>query len=240
MLFRSVDVKLDGAFGYALRVKDANKSATRKISLQNANYAFLSFCYRKTKTTQVFGRDVIIQASSDGVTFGTVYTIAGNGTADAAYVNIYNQDISQYCTGANTFIRVLTNGNMSDADSVYIDNISVSYIKYPQCYITSFNSSLIPTTYHMTTPDYHTMTATSGITCLSPYDFGVSKNSISISGTIYNDANGLVDGQVNGTAMGMPDNNLLYAYLVDSTGRVEFISSVDPVLGTYSFPLADV
>ena len=234
------EIKLDAGFSYALRLKDKNVSATRRANLSGASYAFLSFSYRKKSATMVATRDVLVQASNDGVTFGNVYTIAGNGTVDAAYVNIYNQDISQYTTGATTYIRFLTNANMTDADTVYIDNVSVHYIKYPQCYITSFNSNLIPSTYHMTTGTTHTMVATNGVTCLSPYDFGVARNSVSISGTLYNDANGITDVQVNGTPIGNLGGTNVFAYLVDSIGKIAFKTGIDAGTGVYSFPLADI
>ena len=225
---------------YALRLKDKSVSATRTIDMQGANYAFLSFSYRRKSGSMAAGKNVIVQASSDGMTFGTVFTITGDGNTDPAYVNIYNQDITQYTTSNTTSIRFLTNPNMTDADTVYIDNVSVKYIKYPQCYLTQINSLLIPSTYHLTTGGTHAMTATNGITCLAPYDFGVAKNSITISGTMYDDANGLTDAQVNGSPFGYPSGNFVYAYLVDTAGKVAFKTLVDQVTGVYSFPLADV
>ena len=144
------EIYKDGAFSYALRLKDRNVSATRTIDLGGASYAFLTFSYRRKSATLTAGKNVIVQASLNGSTFGTIFTIAGDGNTDANYVTIYNQDISAY-NSATTYIRFLTNANMGDADTVYIDNVSVRFVKYPQCYITAINSSLIPSTYHLTT-----------------------------------------------------------------------------------------
>ena len=88
------EIYKDGAFSNAFRLKDNNVSATRTVDLSGASYAFLSFSYRRKSATLTAGEDVIVQASSNGTTFGTVFTIAGDGTTDAAYVNIYNQDIT--------------------------------------------------------------------------------------------------------------------------------------------------
>lgn len=232
------EIVKDGAFGYALRLKDNNVSATRTVNLQSVNYAFLTFSYRRKSATMTSGHNVIVQASADGSTFGTVFTIAGDGTTDANYVTVYNQDISAYAS-ANTYIRFLTNNNVGDADTVYIDNVKVQYIKYPQCYITKVDPSTIPAIYHFTTPSQHALTATNGVTCLAPFDFGVTKNDIAISGTLFNDANGLADNTINGTAFNNPSATQMYAYLVDSTGKVAF-KSVIAANGTFNFPNADV
>jgi hypothetical protein len=89
-----------------------------------------------------------VQASSNGTTFGTVYTISGTGTTDAEYVTIYNQDITSYASAA-TYIRFLTNNNVADADTVYISDVKVQFIRYPQCYIAQLDPSSIPA-YHYT------------------------------------------------------------------------------------------
>ena len=213
------EIYRDGAFTNALRLKDNNVSATRTVNLSGASYAFLSFSYRRKSATLTAGQDVIVQASSNGTSFATVFTIAGDGTADPAYVNIYNQDITQYAA-ATTYIRFLTNNNVEDADTVYIDNVKIQFIRYPICYITRMDSTTIPAYHHSTTVLQRNVTATSAQTCLSPFDFGVAKNKISISGTLYQDANGLTDGIINGTAIGNITGSPVYAYLIDSTGKV--------------------
>ena len=93
-----VDIFTDGAFGYAMRLKDNDVSARRSVNLNAATKAFLTFSYRRKSATLTAGEDVLVQASSNGVAFTTIYTIAGNGTTDANYVTIYNQDITAYAS----------------------------------------------------------------------------------------------------------------------------------------------
>ena len=232
------EIKLDGAFTYALRLKDNNVSATRTVNLSGATKAFLTFDYRR-KSALATTEDVLVQASTNGSVFTTIYTISGDGTTDASYVTIYNQDITAYAS-ATTNLRFLTNNNVDDADTVYIDNIKIQCLKYSQCYITKFDPSSIPAYSYMTTAVQRTTTFNSGATCTSLLDFGIAKNSITVSGTLYNDSNGLVDVLVNGTATGSPGGATVYAYLVDSTGAVAFKTTVNSGTGAYSFPLADV
>jgi hypothetical protein len=233
------EIMKDGAFTNGIRLKSNNVSATRTINLSGASYAFLSFSYRRKMATLTAGEDVIVQASSNGVAFGTVFTIAGDGTTDANYVTIYNQDISAFAS-ATTYIRFLTNNNVDNGDTVYIDNVKVQYIRYPICYITRMDSTTIPAYYHRTTVLQRNVTANSMQTCLSPFDFGLAKNKISISGTLYHDANGLTDGIINGTAMGTITGSTVYAYLVDSTGLVVRRTTLNSGTGAYTFPDADV
>jgi Bacterial Ig domain len=234
------EIYKDGAFTNAIRLKDNNVSVTRRVNLAGASYAFLSFSYRR-KSALVATHDVIVQASKDGATFGTVFTIAGDGTSDAAYVNIYNQDITQYASATvPTYIRFLTNNNVADGDTVYIDNVKIQFIRYPICYITRMDSTTIPAYHHKTTILQRNVTATGTQTCLAPFDFGIAKNKITISGTLYHDANGLVDSLVNGTAMGNITGSAVYAYLVDSTGKVVRRTTLNSSTGFFSFPDADV
>ena len=100
--------------------------------------------------------------------------------------------------------------------------------------------SLSPADYTLTTPGQYARTANNAATCLGPYDFGIAKNSTSISGTLYNDVNGMSDGQVNGTAFGSPSGATVYAYLIDDVGKFRFKTTVNSVNGTFTFPQADV
>ena len=229
----------DGAFTNAIRLKDNNVSVTRTVNLSGAAYAFLSFSYRRKSASLVAGRDIIVQASNNGTTFGTVFTIAGDGNTDANYVTIYNQDITAFAA-ATTYIRFLTNNNVADADTVYIDNVKIQYISYPICYITRLDASTIPVYHHGTTVLQHTLTASGSQTCLAPYDFGIAKNHVTISGTLFRDANGLTDNKVNGIPMGTVSGNTMYAYLTDSTGKVVRKTTVNATTGNYVFTDADV
>jgi len=233
------EIVKDGAFSYALRLKDNNVSATRTVNLNGASYAFLTFSYRRKSASLTAGKNIIVQASSNGSTFGTVYTIAGDGNTDANYVTIYNQDITAYA-GTTTYIRFLTNNNVADADTVYIDNVKIQFLRYPQCYMTRIDPATIPVNYYATTVTQRNFTATSSTTCLSAYDFGIAKTTVSISGTLYDDANALLDNLVNGTAIGTASSVAVNAYLADTSGKVLFKTTVNPVTGAYTFPAVDV
>ena len=235
----NVEMVKDGRTGsFALRLKNANVSATRTLNLSGATAAYLTFSYRRAGAMNT-GRDVLVQASTNGAAYTTIFTIAGDGTADAAYTTVYNQNLLPYAS-ATTAIRFLTNNGLGNNDTVYIDNISITYLKYPLCYIAKVATSSIPFNYYFTTVSQNGLTATSGGTCTLPFDFGVSKTSLTIGGTVYNDANGLTDGSVNGTAFGNPSGATLYAYLIDSLGKVANKATVNASTGTYSFSLADV
>ncbi len=233
-----VEIIKDGVFGYALRLKDANRSATRTVNLNGASYAFLTFSYRRKSATLTAGKNVIVQASKDGTTFGTVFTIAGDGNTDANYVTIYNQDITQYAA-ATTYLRFLTNGAVADADTVYIDNIKIQFLRYPQCYVTKLDPASVPAFHHTTTLLQHSFTATSAQTCLAPFDFGIAKNKISVSGNLFNDANALADNLVNGSGLGVITGMAVYAYLVDANGKVAYRTTL-AAGGAFSFPSVDI
>jgi FG-GAP-like repeat len=68
-------------------------------------------------------------------------------------------------------------------------------------------------------------------------NFGRDFASVPVSGTVFNDTNGLTDSTVNGTGTGTPGGTQVYANLLDSNGFV--VSSVAVAAnGTYSFPTA--
>ncbi|MCC6584258.1 MAG: tandem-95 repeat protein, partial [Chitinophagales bacterium] len=234
-----VEIVRNGVNNFALRLKDVSKSATRTVNLSSATRAFLSFSYKRASSTLTAGEDIIVQASTNGSTFATIYTILGDGNTDANYVDVLNQDISAY-TAATTYIRFLTNANVDEADSVFIDNVSIKYLKYPQCYIVKVDSASINSNYYLTTSSIKTFTAINAASCLSPYDFGVAKNIITLSGTIFNDLNGLKDSLVNGTATGAPAGATLFAYLAYPSGQIAYKTTVNAATGAYSFPLAEV
>lgn len=63
------------------------------------------------------------------------------------------------------------------------------------------------------------------------FSLPVAAQSISISGTVYNDADG---GTISGTPIGMVNNQALYVYLIDSTGTVVDVDTVNATTGTFS------
>ncbi len=172
-----VEIVKDGAFSYALRLDDASRSATREFNMQNATKAFLNFSYRKATTTLQSGENVYVQLSNDGVTFNTIYTIAGNSTSNASYVDVLNLSInvSTYNTNNRTYLRFATSSNTDEGDWVFFDNISIKFLQYDQCYLIGINSaSSAPKTF-LTTAALRPFTFNSGSTCANNMDFGVKR-----------------------------------------------------------------
>jgi hypothetical protein len=234
----SADVEMvkDGTFGYVLRLKDNDVSATRTVNLNGAIKAFLTFSYRR-KNALAAGENVLVQVSANGSTFNTVYTITGDGGSDAGYVTIYNQEISAFAT-TSTAIRFLTSSTVDDNDTVYIDDVTIKFLRYPQCYITAISPSSIPAHYTMTTVMQKTIAIAAGGSCTSQFDFGLAKTNVIVSGTLRCDKNGLIDNQVNGGPIGAPGGATVYAYLADPSGKVAFKTTVNSS-GDYLFPLAE-
>ena len=179
--------------------------------------------------------------STNGSAFTTIYSITGNAAVDAAYINVTNLDVLAYAS-ATSYIRFATGTNVSttDADSFYIDNVSFKFLKYNQCYIVRLDTTTsVPALSYVTTAKQYAFTATSGATCMSPYDFGIAKNSVTISGTLYNDGNGMSDNLVNGTAFDAPSGAAMYAYLVNANGKIAFKDTFNNGNGTYAFTRAN-
>ncbi|MBK7764284.1 MAG: hypothetical protein IPI46_13225 [Bacteroidetes bacterium] len=235
-----VESVLDGAFGYALRLKNASRSATRQVNIQNANAAFLTYSYRRKSTTFVSTDAVYVQVSTNGSTFAIIDSINGNAAVDASYQTVYNLNISSYVSSGTTYVRFLTKSSNTNSDSVYVDNIKIYYTKYPQCYIVKLDPNTVPTNYNISTASQYAMTFTNDSTCQGPNDFGIRKNTVTISGTLFNDVNGMTDNIVNGTAIDAPSSTTMYAYLVNSSGIIQFKDTLNNGNGTYSFPNADI
>jgi hypothetical protein len=167
------EIVKDGAFSFALRLKDNNVAAARAVNLAGVTHAFASFSYRRASTTLAAGEQVLFQASPNGTTWTTLFAINGDGFKDSIYHRVYNQDLSPY-VGANTQIRFLTNNSVDEADSVYIDSIVIKFLKYPECYISKLTASSVPQFHYMTTPSSRTISISSAGGCFAPFDFGVA------------------------------------------------------------------
>jgi len=233
-----VEVVKNTGFSYGLRLKDQNRAALRMINMSGVTKAFLSFSYMKKSTSIVSTDTLFVQASPNGTTFTTIYAIKGDGTVDNAYMPVLNQDISTYLS-ATTYIRFLTNNNMTDNDSVYIDDVTIKYLNYPQYYITGTSASSIPTDASATTVQQKNMTITGSGSCSSLADFGIAKNSIKIDGKLYNDNNALKDGLVNGYSCSDLSGAPVYVYLTDKKGKILNKATVGGT-GSFNFPSADV
>jgi len=172
-----VEIVQDSTFGFALRLDDASRSATREFNLEFATKAFLSFSYRKATTSLATGENVFVQLSNDGSTFNTVFTISGNSTFNSNYVDVANININtaSYNTGNKTFIRFATNSNTDEGDLVFIDNISIKFLQYDQCYLLGVNPSSLATNTSLTTAATRSFKFNTAGTCENTLDFGAKK-----------------------------------------------------------------
>ncbi len=210
-----VEIVQDGVFGYALRLDDDNNYAQRQFNMQNATAAFLNFSFRRGATGFASGENVLVQMSTNGSSFTTIYTIPGNGATDAAYIHVSNLDVSAFNTTGTTYIRLTTDANVDEGDHVFIDNISISFLKYNQCYITRVDPTSIPSYSSISTTNLQAITFSSAATCISAKDFGIKV--ATLSGTVYNDVNGLTDLTVNGVGTNAGG---LFAILVNASSQV--------------------
>lgn len=172
-----VEIVQDSIFGFALRVDDASKSAIREFNMQNATQAFLSFSFRKATTSLATGENIFIQLSADGVGYNTVYTIAGNNTFNANYVNVSNISIpaGAYSGNNRTYLRITTSSNTDEGDNVFIDNISIKFLQYDQCYLVGYKTAALPSNAALTTAATRSFTFNNAGTCTNTMDFGVKR-----------------------------------------------------------------
>ncbi|HMO61776.1 MAG TPA: Ig-like domain-containing protein [Ferruginibacter sp.] len=172
-----VEIVQDGAWGYALRLDDASKSATREFNMQNATQAFLSFSYRKATTTLTTGENIFVQLSANGSTYNTIFTIPGNGTSNASYIPVYNLPIpvGTYNTNNRTYLRFTTSSNADEGDFVFIDNVSIKFLQYDQCYIVTMNPASLPSTAYPTGTLSRSINFNNAATCATNIDFGVKR-----------------------------------------------------------------
>jgi Bacterial Ig domain/Secretion system C-terminal sorting domain len=172
-----VEIEKDSIYSYALRLDDANRSATREFNMQFATNAFLNFSYRKATNTLTAGEIIYVQLSNDGVTFTTVYTITGNGIFTSAYIDVPNVaiNVAAYNTNNKTYLRFATSNTTDEGDVVYIDNISIKFLQYDQCYLVALAPGSLPSNVSLTTPASRAFKFTASGTCASTLDFGVKR-----------------------------------------------------------------
>ncbi len=172
-----VEIVKDSVFSYALRLDDASKSAIREFNMQNATRAFLNFSYRRGSSTFNTGENIYVQLSNDGVTYNTIYTIAGNGTYSNSYIDVWNLNINvgSYNMNNRTYLRFITSSNTDEGDNVFFDNIILKFLQYDQCYLIAINSSSLASNTFLTTAATRPFTFNSASTCANNMDFGVKR-----------------------------------------------------------------
>lgn len=172
-----VEIVQDSTFGYALRLDDNNRAAVREFNMQFATRAFLSFSFRRASSRFSFGENIAVQLSADGVTYNTVYTISGTGAVNTSYFHVSNLTINAaaYSTNDKTYLRFMTNNNMDEGDFVFIDNVSVKYLQYDQCYLIGLATSSLPANTALTTAALRSFKFNTSGTCANDMDFGVKR-----------------------------------------------------------------
>ena len=111
---------------YQLRLQDndnGGEGVEREMNLSGANFAILTFNYRRKNLDNV-NDYVVISVSKDGGDYAEVVTINGQSVATDDSYQTFSQNISSYIS-ANTKIRLLTSSKMGGADEIFFDNIQV-------------------------------------------------------------------------------------------------------------------
>jgi hypothetical protein len=172
-----VEIMQDSTFGYALRLDDVGRSATREFNMQYASQAFLSFSYRKASSSFATGENIFVQLSSDGSTYNTIFTIPGNSSINTSYVDVSNISINaaSYNTNNKTFLRFVTNNNTDEGDFVFIDNVTMKMLQYNQCYMVGISPASLPANVSLTTAASRAISFNSSAICANTIDFGVKR-----------------------------------------------------------------
>ncbi len=164
--------------------------------------------------------NLIIVDNNDGVTASTTVATLANWGGLRPTVNTW------YTLSATFDIQ---DGN------VVITNVSVNGTAVGFTYPVVIGSSYYPT--QVSTQTFNWVNSVRAVASVDDLldNFTITTNPCySISGTVFNDANGLTDGIVNGTGINNPASSTIYAVLVDENENI--VNSVTVgVGGTYSF-----
>ncbi len=109
--------------------------------------------------------------------------------------------------------------------------LNVSELNWTYSFTTAGNISTCNTTSSASSARYGSLNLSCQI------DFQKQFAAIGLSGTVFNDVNGLTDSTVNGTGIGSPGGTQLYANLLDANNYVVTTATV-AADGTYTFPAA--
>lgn len=172
-----VEIVQDSVFSNALRLDDAGRYAIREFNMQNATQAYLSFSFRKGSSTFTSGENIYVQLSNNGSTYNTIYTIAGNGIYNTSYTSISNISINTgtYNTNNKTYLRFATSNNMDEGDNVFIDDVTLRFLQYDQCYIVSLLPSSLPSNASLNSTANRQVNFINSATCAANVDFAVKR-----------------------------------------------------------------
>ncbi|RYE22711.1 MAG: T9SS type A sorting domain-containing protein, partial [Sphingobacteriales bacterium] len=223
-----------------LRMNEASNGAMRSVNLAgatgtvNLNFDFFTSSLEGDAAEQL----IILAGTSTAGPFTQLGILQGNVVGNNA-TGSRSFEIPASLISATTTIRFIT-GSGTGGDNFDIDNVAVTFTRVsatPRNYIVQLEQPLPPNK-RLTLPvnaagTYAVSFTTAASTCNQ--HFGLAPQ-IAISGSILNDANGLTDDTVNGTAYTAP----VYVTLVDATtGLVVANQLVNPADGSYSFTSAD-
>ncbi|MFN8245741.1 MAG: Ig-like domain-containing protein [Ferruginibacter sp.] len=125
-----------GGMGNAIRLGGNDNGINRQMMFSGASAAQLRFSFRRQAQTDN-GAAVLVQINGS-----TIYTINdGNGNNnDNFYQDVTVTLPSFVASGLNT-VQFITNGSTSTSNFFWIDNVELTYIKDPACFIVAVNPS---------------------------------------------------------------------------------------------------
>jgi len=130
--------------------------------------------------------------------------------------------------GSTFVIKTLpTNGTL------YYKGVAISSTNDTITHYDSTKLRIVPISGNVTVTFTFTAVDAAGKQSLTASTLDMPFGGLSVSGTVFDDANGLMDGAVNGTGNGLPSGTQLYAYLEDTLGNVIAKATVNSN-GTYS------
>ncbi|MBK7292010.1 MAG: T9SS type A sorting domain-containing protein [Chitinophagaceae bacterium] len=171
--------------------------------------------------------------SVGGTINGANLTIYDNRDASSSSVSIASAARPAAMT-TNTWYTLSATFDIQDGN-VVITNVSVNGTTVGFAYPVVIGSSYYPT--QVSTQTFTWVNSVRAVASVDDLldDFTITTNPCySINGTVFNDANGLTDGIVNGTGINNPAGSTIYAVLVDENENI--VNSVTVAAGgTYSF-----
>jgi len=171
--------------------------------------------------------------SVGGTINGANLTIYDNRDASSSSVSIASAARPAAMT-TNTWYTLSATFDIQDGN-VVITNVSVNGTTVGFSYPVVIGSSYYPT--QVSTQTFTWVNSVRAVASVDDLldDFTITTNPCySINGTVFNDANGLTDGIVNGTGINNPAGSTIYAVLVDENENI--VNSVTVAAGgTYSF-----
>ncbi|MBX7243652.1 MAG: cadherin-like domain-containing protein, partial [Bacteroidia bacterium] len=181
-------------------------------------------------TTNVSNVNFGIEQLPNSATPATTSQVNPGGTTQVQSVTLTGSDPEDGALGTSNSVQITT---LPGNATLYYNGVAVTSGQI----ITNYNPTLLtldPTFAGAGTVTFNfAFVDAAGNADPSPATATMNFTDISISGTVFNDANGLVDNTVNGTGLGNPSGTPLYANLV-SGGLVVGSVAVDPATGTYT------